>query len=182
MGAILNSILKRKSDKNKATNNGAAAGATLPIRLSGTTPKQEYNVETNPNDGPLGDVNGREGNDYPYPDNPRGLFRVGTVNGDRLQDFANSHISEAGPNPGRIPRGWNDRKSGKTGRGITGNPSGDNFFADTTSGESAGGIADMKYVPHTPTPRGITVARPYLRTVDDYAPIPGVFVADATRR
>jgi hypothetical protein len=175
------SQIRRKPDGNSTTDKGAASGATLPIRLSGTSPNQEYSIDKKPKDGQLGDANGRQGNDYYYPDHPRGAFRVGTTNGDRLQDFANTHLSE-GPVVGRIPRQWNDRKSGKTGRGISGNPGGDNFFADTTSGESGGGIADMQYVPHTPTPRGITIARPYMRTIDDGASIPGVYVADATRR
>lgn len=177
------SAIRRKPDNNPTTNKGAASGATLPIRLSGTSPNQEASYERNPRDGELGgdNPNGRSGNDWTYPDYPRGEFRVNVQNGDRLQDFANTHLSE-GEAPGKIPRGWQNRFSGKLGTGITGNPVGDNFFMDTITGQDGGGIGDMRYIPHTPTPRNSMVARPFLRTVDDYAPIPGVFVADATRR
>ena len=154
-----------------------------PLRMSGTNDDLQYDVNLNPSadETELGDANGRTGNDYMYPDLPRGRFDINTVNGDRLQDFANSHLSE-GEAPGRIPRGWNNRSIGKTGRNISGNPSGDNFLADTISGDQYGGIGDMVWVPHTPTPRNTTIARPYLRTIDDSASIPGVYVADATRR
>lgn len=172
----ISSVIRRKKRNDAGKSN--AGGATTPIRMSGTSPQT---LSSHRPDDELGDANGRTGHDWLYPDNPRGRFDVGVVYGDRLQDFANSHLSE-GPGPGRIPRQWNNRTSGKVGRGITGNPDGDDFFADTTSGDSAGGIGDMQYVPHTPTPRGSVVARPYLRTVDDFAPIPGVYVADATRR
>lgn len=178
-------VINRKPDNSK--QESAASGATdlskKPIRLSGTSEDQEYDINLNPSeeDAELGDLNGRTGNDWPYPDSPRGRFDVDTVNGDRLQDFANTHLSE-GPAPGRIPRGWNNRQLGKVGRDITGNPSGDNSAPITITGNAAGGIGDMVFVPHTPTPRNTTVARPYLRTIDDSASIPGVYVADATRR
>jgi hypothetical protein len=178
------SIINRKPDKQKEDRSGSS-GATLPIRLSGTSPETLSEYQQNPVDAGLGNdnPNGRTGNDWPYPDYPRGEFHLGTGNGDRLQDMTSRHLHE-GPTPGRIPHGWNDRKAGKLGRDVTGNPTGDTGFANTLSGESgqSGGIGDMVYIPHTPTPRNTTVARPYLRTVDDSASIPGVYVADATRR
>lgn len=127
--------------------------------------------------------NGRTGNDWMYPDRPRGYFQNNTDPGDRLQDFANTHLSE-GPNPGRIPRPWNNRNKGKLGRDLTGNPAGGIGFESTSSGQSgaSGGIGDMMYVPHTPIPRGSIVARAYRRTVDDAAQVPAVYVADPTRR
>lgn len=172
--------IRRKPDNNKGT--AQASGATLPIRMSGTSPAQQYDVDLSPNpdDVELGDANGRTGNDWPYPDSND--FRVGVIEGDRLQDFANTHISEVPDTVGRIPRGWANRVLGKVGRDITGNPDGDNAAPITITGNPAGGIADMRWVPHTPTPRNITVARPYQRTIDDSANIPGVYVADATRR
>lgn len=178
---VFNAI-RRKPDHDRTTNNGAASSATLPIRLSGTVPHTLSEYDANPNDAGLGNnnPNGRTGNDWTYPDYPRGRFDVGTVNGDRLQDATARHIHE-GPGPGRIPRGWNNRLIGKVGRNITGNPSGDDFAPITITGDSAGGIGDMMYVPHTPTPRGVGIARTYLRTVDDAAPIPGVFLSDPTR-
>lgn len=174
--------IRRKPDTNRTTNNGAASGATLPIRLSGTSPNALESVNRDPKDAPITDVQdqGRYGNDWLYPDWPRGRFDVGTVNGDRLQDIANSHLSE-GPNPGRVPRQWNNRIQGKVGRGITGNPDGDNNPYIVLTGDAAGGLGDMMYIPHTPVPRILTTARTYLRTVDDAAQVPGVFLSDPTR-
>jgi hypothetical protein len=133
----------------------------------------------NPNDPGLGDdnPNGRTGNDWLYPDLPRGRFDVSEVNGDRLQDFANTHLSE-GEAPGRIPRGWNSRNKGKTGDSISGNPSGAIASDITVTGQDGGGVAGMMYVPHTPTPRSIVTARAYHRTVDDAANVPGVFIGN----
>lgn len=128
----------------------------------------------------LGKAIGRQGNDWPTPDT-RGGYVIDTVNGQRLQDYANSHLSEQEA-PGRIPRMWNDRKNGKVGRGITGNPSGDNFFTFDLTGNSAGGEGDQKFMLHQVVPRGMTVARGHVRTIDDAATIPAVYVSDPTRR
>lgn len=125
---------------------------------------------------------GRERWDWPpYPDDTRGLAVNNHDPGKRLQDFANSHLSE-GPNPGRIPHFWNDRRLGKVGREITGNPIGDNFLTLGVSGTPDVGAGDAKFIMHTQIPRGSVVARAYARTVDDAAPIPAVYVTDPTRR
>lgn len=174
---------KDTSTKTVAASGALTPTANKPIRLSGTTPDTENDVNLSPgaNDGELGDPNGRTGNNWPYPDTYQ-YYEVGQISGDRLQDFANTHLSENPESVGRIPRQWDNRVQGKVGRDITGNPSGDTSPPITIAGSAAGGIGDMQYVPHTPTPRNMTVARPYLRTIDDSANIPGVFVADATRR
>lgn len=148
------------------------------IRMSGTRTQTLTNIEQ---DTQLGDPIGRQGNDYLYPDLPRGATVINQDPGDRLQDFANTHLSE-GPNPGRIPRFWNDRRSGKVGRGITGDPAGDNFLALAVTGQSDNGMADAKFIMHVQIPRGSTMARAYARTVDDAANIPGVYVSDPGRR
>lgn len=175
--------IRRQAGKSTGSATAAASAATLPIRLSGTNPAQEYDVNLSPSDADaeLGTQNGRTGNDWPYPDTQQ-YYQTEVITGDRLQDFANTHLSENPESVGRIPRQWDNRILGKVGRDITGNPSGDNSAPITVTGNSAGGIADMQYVPHTPTPRNTTVARPYMRTIDDAASIPGVYVADATRR
>lgn len=128
----------------------------------------------------LGPAIGRQGNDWPTPDS-HGIALVETVNGQRLQDFANTHLGE-GEAPGRIPRFWNNRDSAKTGRSSTGNRSGDQGIALNVTGEESGGIGDAKYVQQLPIPRGTVVARAFARAVDDSANIPAVFVSDPTRR
>lgn len=127
----------------------------------------------------LGPAIGREGNNWPTPDSNVPL--IGLVNGDRLQDFANTHLNE-GEAPGRIPRFWNNRDSAKLGRSIDGNPSGDQGLALDITGQEDGGIGDAKYIQHLPVPRGTVIARAYARTVDDSANIPAVFVSDPARR
>lgn len=122
---------------------------------------------------------GREGNDWPYPDS-RGPNEFNHDPGKRLQDFANSHLNE-GPNPGRIPHQWNNRRLGKTGREISGNPIGDNFLTLEITGIPTGGAGDGRYIPHQVIPRGSVQARAYSRTVDDAANIPAVYVSDPTR-
>jgi hypothetical protein len=154
------------------------------IRMSGTNMDVEYDVNSNGPGGLTDDnPNGRTGNDWEYPDWPRGYFVENQDPGDRLQDIANTHLSE-GPNPGRIPRPWNSRIHGILGRGITGQPYNlaDAGFTLGVTGNAAGGTGDAKYVPHTPTPRNMTLSRAYARTVDDAAPIPAVYVSDPTRR
>lgn len=128
----------------------------------------------------LGDPNGRQGNDWPSPD-VRGGWVIDEVNGQRLQDYANSHLSEQEA-PGRIPRLWNDRRLGKVGRGITGNPVGDNSLTLEITGVSAGGEGDGKFMLHQVVPRGLTTARAHARTIDDAVSIPAVYVGDPTRR
>ena len=169
----------RRKPNRATTNSDKASSATEPIRLSGTVPVTNSEFNRNPSDPGLGDdnPNGRMGNDWLAPDLPRGRFDVSEVNGDRLQDFANTHLSE-GEAPGRIPRGWNSRNKGKTGDGISGNPDGSIGSYITTTGDPNGGIAGQMYVPHTPTPRSITTARTYQRTVDDAANVPGVFIGN----
>lgn len=166
--------IRRKPDTGKTDESYRSR---LPVRLSGTNEDTETNVRP---DEQLGEDNGRTGNDYTYPDWPRGRFDVGLQRGDRLQDFANTHMSE-GDAPGRIPRQWNDRIHGKVGRGLTGEVSGETSEPITITGNAAGGTGDMKYVPHTPIPRGTIISRPYLRTVDDSAAIPAIYVGDPTR-
>jgi hypothetical protein len=148
------------------------------IRMSGTSTQTLTDVN---NEQPLGGYIGREGNDWPTPDDPRGTFVINQANGDRLQDVANTHLSE-GPTPGRIPRPWNARKGAKVGRGITGQPVGDDFLTLGVSGSPDNGVGDAKYIEHVQIPRGSVIARAYQRTVDDSANIPGVYVSDPTRR
>jgi len=151
------------------------------IRMSGTTEEVLESVEPNPNDGQLGPINGRTGNDWFYPDQPRGVGYIDTVSGDRMQDMTSRHLHE-GAAPGRIPRMWQNRISGKLGRGIAGNPSGDVGYSMQLAGKSSGGIGDQMWVPHTPLPRNSIIARPYKRTVDDAVNIPAIFVSDGSRR
>lgn len=148
------------------------------IRMSGTTTDT---LTATGSDQPIGGEIGWQGNDHPTPDDPRGEFVINTANGDRLQDFANTHLSE-GPTPGRIPRQWNARKGANVGRAITGNPTGDDFFTLGVSGSPDSGVGDAKYIEHVQIPRGQVVARAFARTVDDAANIPAVYVSDPTRR
>jgi hypothetical protein len=151
------------------------------IRMSGTTTMVLENVEPNPQDGQLGPLNGRTGNDWFYPDNPRGVGLIDTVNGQRNQDMTSRHLHE-GQAPGRIPRMWQNRNSGKLGRQVTGNPAGSIGWEMVITGNAAGGTGDQMYVPHTPLPRNSIVARPFKRTVDDAINIPAIFVSDGSRR
>lgn len=174
----INAIVRRKDGGGQSDEK-----SRLPIRMSGTNPDTEVAIDKSGSSDPMDQPPiGRTGNDYSYPDYPRGYFQLGTVNGDRLQDIANTHLSEQPEVPGRIPRPWNNRYKGKTGRGLTGNESGSNEEPLTVSGESAGGTGDMVYIPHIFVPRGSVVARAYMRTVDDAAAIPAVYVSDAARR
>lgn len=167
---VLNIVRKPRGSGSQPHDGG--------IRMSGTT--VDTLVATG-NDTELGAAIGREGNDWQTPDYPRGVFVVGITNGDRLQDFANTHLGE-GPTPGRIPRQWNDRKGAKVGRTITGTPVGDDAFTLGVSGSPDGGVGDAKYIEHVQIPRGQVIARAFQRSVDDAANIPAVFVSDPTRR
>lgn len=115
------------------------------------------------------------------PDDTRGLAYASQVNGQRLQDYANTHISE-GEAPGRIPWFWNDRRYGKVGRGITGNEAGDNSLTLDVTGIGHGGLGDAKFIPHQVVPRGMATVRAHTRTIDDSATVPAVYVSDPTRR
>lgn len=168
---------------NSGHISDASVGKSIqPIRLSGTNPDTLSHYNPKPDGGPLGgfDANGRSGNEWTYPDSPRGRFDVNTVNGDRLQDQT-GRLLHVGIAPGRIPRGWNNRVIGKAGGGITGSVAGEISLGITSTGNAAGGSGEMMRIPHTPTPRGVGIARAYLRTVDDSASIPGVFLSDPTR-
>lgn len=170
-------IVRRRSSASDDEHDSKASNG---VRLSGTNPRPIFARQP---DESLGNTIYRDYDQgWQYPDLPRGLFYENQDPGDRLQDIANSHLSE-GPNPGRIPRPWNNRIHGKLGRGITGNDyyGGDNGFT-AIKGTPSGAAGDGKYVPHTPTPRNTYQVKPYTRTVDDSAAIPGVYVADATRR
>jgi hypothetical protein len=171
--------IRRKSQP--ASDSMISSMTGQDIRMSGTTTEVLESIEPNPPDGQLGSINGRTGNDWFYPDNPRGVGLIDTVNGDRMQDMTSRHLHE-GQAPGRIPRMWQNRNSGKLGRNITGNPSGDVGTVLTISGDPSGGLGDQMYVPHTPIPRGSIIARPYKRTVDDAVNIPAIFVSDGSRR
>jgi len=154
------------------------------IRMSGTKVQTLMDIDLSDNpDGPLDDTDpqGRTGNEWLYPDAPRGMFVINQDPGDRLQQIANSTLSE-GPNPGRVPRPWNFRTNGKIGSGIAGNPSGEVGFQMNLTGNDAGGTGDAKYIPHIQIPRGSMMARTYSRTIDDAASIPAIYVADGTRR
>lgn len=177
---VLKTIRRKPNRFN--TKSVAASSATEPIRLSGTVPFNPVEYDPKPHDASLDNDQpyGRTGNDWTYPDSPRGRFDVNTVSGDRLQDQTGRllHVGEA---PGRIPRGWNSRVTGKVGSGITGTESGEVTPSITVTGESGGGLGEMMYIPHTPTPRGVGIARAYHRTIDDAAFIPGVYVTNPAR-
>ena len=132
-------------------------------------------------DPPLSDKATRANTNLSTPDDSRGLAYASQVNGRRRQDAANSHLSE-GEAPGRIPHFWNDRRSGKVGRGITGNEAGDNSLTLDVTGIGHGGLGDARFIPHLVVPRGMVQARAHLRTVDDSATVPAVYVSDPTRR
>ena len=132
-------------------------------------------------DPPITDGVQRGNTAYRTPDDTRQQTIIDTVNGHRLQDFANSGLSE-GEAPGRIPHFWNDRRQGKVGRTATGNPVGDNFLTLGLSGQRAGGEGDAAFLRHQQIPRGVVVARGFARTIDDAAIVPAVYVSDPTRR
>jgi len=178
----INRLLGRKTGSEDSTNEHKTVIRTG-IRMSGTRVQTLVNIDKNPKDASPDNANpqGRQGNDWLYPDYPRGMFIINQDPGDRLQDFANTHLSE-GPTPGRIPRPWNFRTNGKLGRSVSGNPSGDVGFTNTVDGQPGGGIADMKYIMHVQIPRSTSMARTYARTIDDAANVPAIYVADGTRR
>jgi len=148
--------------------------AKLPINLAGTTPtipdpihKSTGLDESNPN--------GRTGNDWITPTAER---FVNEADHERYQDIANSYLSE-GPTPGRIPYAFNDRNNGRV-NGAT--PVGAIGLLCNISGVAAGGLGDCSYIPHTSILRPAGKSVGSLRTIDDGAQVPGIFVADPTRR
>lgn len=130
---------------------------------------------------PISDGTIRGNYNLATPDDTRGLSYASEVNGQRLQDVYSGglHTGEA---PGRIPHFWNDRRSGKLGRGVTGNPVGDDSLTLDITGTPGGGLGDALFIPHQVVPRGMVMARAHLRTIDDGATVPAVYVSDPTRR
>lgn len=140
------------------------------VNLGGSDPHTLSSYEKNPDDAELGVANGREGNDYAYPD--ASTFLINPAKGKRYQDFANSHLSE-GEEPGRIPRDFTNKIAGVV----------DGHEASVVkANQLSGGDSDQAYIQHINVPRGSTLARAYSRTVDDSAPIPAIFISDPTRR
>ena len=147
-----------------------------PIVLAGTTPAVEGNLHRS--DSLTEQVaTGLMGNDHTYPTTER--FVEGGDK-ERYQDIANSHLSE-GPTPGRIPRPYNDRNMGTTGKSLHSQTAPIGLLL-SISGNSAGGQGDASYIPHTSILRPAGHAAGSLRTIDDGAQIPGVYLADPTRR
>lgn len=171
MGNI-NSVVRRRNSSGESDEK-----QQLPIRLSGTRTNEEYSLDKNPADGPMGPAIGRQGNDHKTPD--ADFFLIGTVNGDRLQNLANTHLSDNPVEPGRIPRRWTNLVKAVLGRGVTGVRDGDD---GVIKANQMGGAEDGLFIPHIGIPRGSVIARAYKRTVDDAAPIPGIYVANPTRR
>jgi hypothetical protein len=162
----------------KVKPSSGRAADTSAIVMAGTTPAVQSGVHPS---GSITDspATGLEGNDYPTPGQQN--WKVNHDPGKRYQDIANSHMGE-GPNPGRIPYRFSMRDKGKLGRDLSGTPDGTIGLTLGITGVSAGGVGDAMYVPHTSIlrPAGKSVAG--MRTIDDGAMIPGVFVADPTRR
>lgn len=167
-------VVRRKSHNEPADDKKA-------VRLSGSSLNTGINIDRSNGEIDADNPVGRTGNDWTYPDLPRGAYIVDPNVDNRYQDMTSRHLHE-GPLPGRIPFMFNARTHGKLGRAVTGNPSGDIGFTVDVTGESSGGVGDLKYVPHTPIPRGSIMARAFMRTVDDAAFVPAIYVADPTRR
>lgn len=165
---LLYELIRRAVD-TQATKQPKAK----PVVMSGTTATYGGGIrkDTSLN------TYGRSGNDAKTP--TQEIMQVGGAHID--QSFANSHLNE-GPTPGRIPRPYNARNAAKEGKDITGTPSGDVGLLLGISGVSAGGMGDAAFIPHTSIVRPGGRSSASLRTIDDGAQIPGVFVADATRR
>jgi hypothetical protein len=147
----------------------------LPVNLTGSTKPVVGNLHQS--DSLTEQVaTGLMGNDFVTPTPERFILEADK---ERYQDIANSHLSE-GPTPGRIPRPYNDRMAGKIGRNNA--PAGVTSLLLNISGVSAGGLGDGVYIPHTSVLRPAGRASGSLRTIDDGAQIPGVYLADPTRR
>lgn len=173
VAALTRSIVRRKRGGGDVNSTGK--------QMMAESRNSTQTIEAERQDTELGLPIGRQNHSWPTPDDTRGAWFNNYDPGHRLQDFANSHLSE-GPNPGRIPHFWNNRNSGKLGRGIMGNPSGDQGLTLEITGVASGGMGDGAFILHNQIPRGVVVARAFARTVDDAANIPGVYVSDPTRR
>ena len=171
--ADVKALVRRASGKGVSQEDDHA-------RIENSRMHQQDPLMAKNDDAPLTDAVIRENSNWATPGDTRGLSFVQSNMGDRLQDYANSHLSEGEP-PGRIPHFWNDRALGKTGRSIHG-PVGDNFLTLDVTGTGHGGEGDARYLQHQQVPRGVTIARAFARTVDDSANIPAVYVSDPTRR
>jgi hypothetical protein len=169
---ILNSIIRRKPDNN------SEKPPKDPIRMSGTH-VNTLNSAPHKSDSLTEQVDtGLMGNDYKYPTSEIGTYETGSSN--RRQDIARSYLND-GPNPSRIPfiatpGNWN----GKLGK--SGSPDGDIGLLLNISGNPNGGMGDAAFIPHVSILRPAGMARGAMRTIDDGAMIPGVYVADPTRR
>jgi hypothetical protein len=120
------------------------------------------------------------GNDYRYPTAQHAV--VGPNSSNRRQDIARSYLND-GPAVGHIPFIYHpDNHVGKTGKEISGYPDGDAYLLLGISGSQYGGQGDAMFIPHVSILRPAGTARGAMRTIDDGAMIPGVFVADPTRR
>jgi hypothetical protein len=161
--------IRRKKDTQ------STKAVALPINEAGTEPTYASKVR---NSDSLTEqiATGGMGNDFVTPTPERFIIEA---DHERYQDIANSHLSE-GPTPGRIPRPYNDRQAGKIGRGNM--PAGRTSLLLNLSGVSAGGLGDAMYIPHTSIIRPAGKALGSLRTIDDGAQVPGVYLADPTRR
>lgn len=168
--------IRQKADNQAAKHKGAAGSAQTPIRMSGTVVRTLQSKPHTSDSITEQTATGHMGNDYVTPTPER--FVEGQDR-ERYQDIANSHLSE-GPTPGRIPRPYNDRMMGKIGKGNT--PNGNTSLLLSISGVSAGGQGDAMYIPHTSVLRPAGKSVGSLRTIDDGAQIPGVYLADPTRR
>ena len=161
----------------KPDSQGTETGR-LPIVMSGTTPAVQSGIH--PSDSITEqDANGLTGNDYKYPTDVN--WEINTDPGKRYQDIATSHMSE-GPNPGRVPRPYYQCNGAKLGRNITGSRVGVVGLDLTIVGQEGGGIAGDMYIPHTSILRPAGRTTGSMRTIDDGAMIPGVYIADPTRR
>jgi hypothetical protein len=171
-------ILDKMLNRQPSGSTHADRPSPNPIRMSGTT---VGTLKSNPHksDSLTEQVDtGLEGNDYEYPTAEIGTYETGSSN--RRQDIARTYLSD-GPNPSRIPfiatpGNWN----GKLGR--DGSQFGDVGFLLNISGNAAGGMGDAQFIPHVSILRPAGMARGAMRTIDDGAMVPGVYVADPTRR
>lgn len=162
--------------RNKRDTEGTTKEAVVP-QVAGPTTQQTLSSNLHPSDG-LGDnnPNGRQGNDFRTPTPEITQIEQG---GARRQDVARTYLGD-GIIPGRIPHFFNDRCLGKVGK--ENSPAGIASLLLNISGNSAGGLGDAMYIPHTSILRPSGKAAGSLRTINDGAQVPGVFLADPTRR
>ena len=171
--SLFNKTLRRSS------SSGGSEPRVTPVRMSGTV-VETLNSNPHKSDSLTEQVDtGLMGNDYKYPEEFE--FIVETPSSNRRQDIARSGLSD-GPAPGKIPYMYQQRNKAKTGKEISGYPDGDAYLLLSISGSPNGGMGDAMYIPHVSILRPAGMARGAMRTIDDGAMIPGVFVADPTRR